>query len=329
MSGALDQPPLSPDVMAALGRLQNGFYGFRSWVVALELGLVSALGERPDTAIDLAARTGTDARAMARLLDGLVSMGLLTKDAETRRYALEPGLETFAAQAPAYTRHMQRIERVWGELGPTVRTGKPAEMVEGEAESAFFANFVRVLLATNRKAAEVAAAALAPSLISLQAPAALDIGAGSGVWSLVLARAVPSLQVTALDRSGVLPITREVFAEHGVADRLHEIAGDHRQVDLGQSLYDVIFLGHILHTEGRVESERLISRCAHALRPDEARASRDQPRPLLFAVNMLLVTADGDAFTLSEMSTWLRAAGLTAIETLPVPGASPVIVAGR
>jgi precorrin-6B methylase 2 len=221
-----------------------------------------------------------------------------------------------------------------------VRTGKPAEMVEGEAESAFFANFVRVLLATNRKAAEVAAAALAPSLISLQAPAALDIGAGSGVWSLVLARAVPSLQVTALDRSGVLPITREVFAEHGVADRLHEIAGDHRQVDLGQSLYDVIFLGHILHTEGRVESERLISRCAHALRPggklvigefiaDEARASRDQPRPLLFAVNMLLVTADGDAFTLSEMSTWLRAAGLTAIETLPVPGASPVIVAGR
>jgi hypothetical protein len=44
---------------------------------------------------------------------------------------------------------------------------------------------------------------------------------------------------------------------------------------------------------------------------------------------MLLVTADGDAFTLSEMRAWLSAAGLTEVETLEVPGTSPVIVAGR
>jgi alpha-beta hydrolase superfamily lysophospholipase len=84
----------------------------------------------------------------------------------------------------------------------------------------------------------------------------------------------------------------------------------------------------------------LLARCARALKPngalvigefiaDEARASRDQPRPLLFAVNMLLVTSEGDAFTLSEMSAWLRAAGLAKIATLPVPGASPVILAER
>ncbi|HWN83449.1 MAG TPA: class I SAM-dependent methyltransferase, partial [Candidatus Udaeobacter sp.] len=156
----------------------------------------------------------------------------------------------------------------------------------------------------------------------------------------VLARAVPALTVVALDRSGVLPITRQVFAEHGVSDRLRELPGDHRQVDLGEQTYDAIFLGHILHSEGRPESERLIARCARALKPggrlvigefiaDEERASRDQPRPLLFAVNMLLVTSEGDAFTLGEMSAWLRSAGLGRIETLPVPGASPVIVAER
>jgi precorrin-6B methylase 2 len=333
---------MSLELMAAFGRLMNGFYGFRCWVVALELGLVAALGERPDSAAALAARTDLDARAVARLLDALVALGLLTKTTNETpvRYGLEPGLETFAAEATAYTRHMKRIESVWAQLNTTVRTGAPAEAVDEEAESTFFANFVRVLFATNRRAAEITAEALRPFLAARPSPHALDIGAGSGVWSLVPALAVPVLQVTALDRAGVLSITQEVFAEHGIGDRLRVIAGDHRKVDLGDEIYDVIFLGHILHSEGRSESERLIARCARALKPggkivigefvaDEERASRDQPRPLLFAVNMLLVTTTGDAFTLGEMSAWMRAAGLGGIETLPVPGASPVILAER
>jgi precorrin-6B methylase 2 len=313
--------------------------------VALELGLVSALGERPDTAAGLASRTGTEPRAVARLLDALVAIGLLTKSTPgdrpaEARYALEAGLEIFAAEAPAYTRHLERIQSLWADLGRTIRTGAPVEAVEGDAKSTFFADFVRVLLATNRRAAEVAAEALRPLLAARPAPRALDIGAGSGVWSLVPALQVPALHVTALDRAGVLPITKQVFAQHGAGDRLSELAGDHRQVPLGEHVYDVIFLGHILHSEGRTESERLIERCARALKPggklvigefvaDEARASRDQPRPLLFAVNMLLVTSDGDAFTLSEMSAWIRAAGLVRIEALPVPGASPILMAER
>jgi precorrin-6B methylase 2 len=335
---------MSLELMASLGRLMNGFYGFRCWVVALELGLVKALGERPDSAAALAARTGTDPRAVARLLDALTAIGFLTKVASDSgaapRYALEPGLEIFAGQSSTYTRHLERMQSLWAKLGETVRTGTPAEAVEEDAKSGFFADFVRILLATNRRAAEIATEALQPFLTARPAPRALDIGAGSGVWSLVPALAVPALRVTALDRSGVLPITKQVFAEHGIGDRLSEIAGDHRQVDLGDQIYDVIFLGHILHSEGRVESERLIERCARALTPggklvigefvaDEARASRDQPRPLLFAVNMLLVTTDGDAFTLSEMTAWMRAAGLGRIVTLPVPGASPVILAER
>ncbi len=236
---------------------------------------------------------------------------------------------------------ISRFSRRCGrQLPSALASGKPARRVESEGSADFFANFVRVLFETNRRAAEIAAAALAPGLARETAPRALDIGAGSGVWSLMLAEMVPALRVTALDHPPVLAITRQVFAEHGAADRLSVIEGDQRQTDLGTDVYDVIFLGHLLHSEGRRESAALIARCARALRPagklvigefiaDEARASRDQPRPLLFAVNMLLVTADGDAFTLSEMREWLCAAGLTEVETLEVPGASPVIAAGR
>src|SRR5262245_50369440 len=202
MTRLLDQPPMSLELMAAFGRSMNGFYGFRCWVVALELGLVAATAERPDSATALATRTETDPRAVARLLDALVAIGLLTKTADETpaRYGLEPGLETFAAESAAYTRHMKRIESVWAQLGTTVRTGAPAETVEEEEQSTFFANFVRVLFATNRRAAEITAEALRPFLAARPSPHALDIGAGSGVWSLIPALAVPGLQVTALDR---------------------------------------------------------------------------------------------------------------------------------
>ena len=67
---------MSLELMAAFGRLMNGFYGFRCWVVALELGLIAAIGERPDSATALAARTNLDSRAVARLLDALVALHL-------------------------------------------------------------------------------------------------------------------------------------------------------------------------------------------------------------------------------------------------------------
>jgi precorrin-6B methylase 2 len=345
MSDATRRDPIPEELMAAIGRLQNGYYGFRCWATALQSGLIGAIGERADTAENLAKRAGTDARATARVLDALVSVGLLRKEAEgsnqaAARYALEPGLEIFAKNASSFGRHLQNLEDVWIQLGAALASGKPARRVESEGSADFFANFVRVLFETNRRAAEIAAAALAPGLTREPAPRALDIGAGSGIWSLMLAEKVPALKVTALDHPPVLAITRQVFAEYGAADRLSVIEGDHRQVDLGTDVYDAIFLGHLLHSEGRRESAALIARCARALRPagklvigefiaDEARASREQPRPLLFAVNMLLVSADGDAFTLSEMREWLSAAGLTEVETLEVPGTSPVIVAGR
>lgn len=335
----------------AIGRLQNGYYGFRSWATALELGVVSALRSGPATASELASRTRTDERALARLLDALVAIGLLTKGAtgdpgSPARYGLEPGLELYAENEPGLARHTAATEESWRELAAAVRDGKPHRRVDEESGE-FFTHFVSMLFATNRRAAEAVAETLADA--GTLAPAAagkegtvrvLDVGAGAGVWGLMLALRSPAVQVWALDRPTVLPITRRFFAAHGAGDRLREIAGDLKEVDLGQSLYDVILLGHILHSEGPAESARLIQRCARALKPrgtlvigefiaDEARASRENPRPILFALHMFLVTAAGDTYTLSEMSRWCADAGLSRVRTVPVAGVSPVILAAR
>jgi hypothetical protein len=51
------------------------------------------------------------------------------------------------------------------------------------------------------------------------------------------------------------------------------------------------------------------------------------PYPLLFAVNMLVHTEDGDTFTFQQMSGWLTEIGFKQIRKVEVPAPSPIIVA--
>jgi hypothetical protein len=49
--------------------------------------------------------------------------------------------------------------------------------------------------------------------------------------------------------------------------------------------------------------------------------------PLIFAVNMLVNTKDGDTFTATEMVDWLEESGFGPVEFVDGPTPSPLIVA--
>jgi len=50
---------------------------------------------------------------------------------------------------------------------------------------------------------------------------------------------------------------------------------------------------------------------------------------LLFAVNMLVATQNGDTFTFGEISGWLREAGFENARLVDMPSPSPLILANR
>ena len=50
---------------------------------------------------------------------------------------------------------------------------------------------------------------------------------------------------------------------------------------------------------------------------------------LIFAVNMLVNTDEGDTFSFSEISGWLREAGFENPRTVDSPGPSPLILANK
>ena len=61
--------------------------------------------------------------------------------------------------------------------------------------------------------------------------------------------------------------------------------------------------------------------------PDDERSST--VFPLLFAVNMLVNTTEGNTFTMEEYDEWLKNAGFHDRTILDVPGPSPLIIATK
>lgn len=293
------------------------------------------------TAVQVAAACGISARGARALLDGLVGLQFLTKSGNA--YALTPESAAYLVTTkPTFVGGMFRhtssqILPNWMKLADAVRTGKPVKAVNQEATGgAFFAEFVEDLFANGIAAARVLADAV--GVAKATGPVkVLDIAAGSGVWSIPMAQKSPHVRVTVVDWPAVVPVCKKVTARERVANRYEYRPGDLMVVDYGTG-YKVATLGHILHSEGPARSQKLLKRVFDALAPGGVIAIAEMvpndnrtgpPHALIFALNMLLHTDEGDTFTFAEMSGWLKAAGFRNVRTLEVPSPSPLILADK
>jgi 2-polyprenyl-3-methyl-5-hydroxy-6-metoxy-1,4-benzoquinol methylase len=336
---AESKPAVTPE------RIMKTAWGYAAPLIleaGVRTGLFDALADGPKTVAEVQSATGASDRGLRIILNALVGLGLLTKNGPTR-YALTPEADAFLISSkPAYLggflRHTSsHLIPKWLQLTDILRTGRPTEAVNQEGVGTeFFEKFVEDLYPLNYAAANALADALA--IEKATGPVAvLDLAAGSGVWSIALAKRSPRVRVTAVDWPGVLPATRRTAERHGVADRFRFVAGDLMAVDFGTG-YQVATLGHILHSEGEARSRALLAKTAAALAPGGTIAIAEwlvdadrtgPPMGLIFAANMLVNTDDGDTYSFEEIAGWLKAAGFVEPRTLEVPGPAPLVLATK
>jgi 2-polyprenyl-3-methyl-5-hydroxy-6-metoxy-1,4-benzoquinol methylase len=325
-------------------RLLQMAWGFAAPLIldtALRYRVFDALEHAPLSAAEVASRTSTSIRGMTMLVNALVGLELLQK--EGNRVRLTPESAAFLVSTqPAYHGEMfrhtaQQVLPNWLHLSEIVRTGRPRVVLNQETDGAdFFMRFVAGLFPMSYRAAQVLGA-------HLGVPAAtgplsvLDIGAGSGVWGIAMARQSPHVTIRAVDWPEVLEVTRQLAARHGVAERLTTVSGDLLKADFGTG-HQVATIGHILHSEGPARSRRLLRKTFEALAPGGTVAigefvpNEERTGPagaLIFAVNMLVHTESGDTFSFGEISEWLLEAGFQNPRQLEAPAPSPLILATR
>ncbi len=309
---------------------------------AVKYGIFDLLDSGALGAADVARRAGISQRGCRILLNALVGIELLKKDS-AGKYALTPeSAEFLVSSKPKFQggifKHVDtQLMPKWLSLDEIVKTGEPARLVNAEDHGAgFFQKFVEDIFPMSWGAAN----ALADELKIAQATgplSVLDLATGSGVWGIALAKRSPKVKVAAVDWPEVLEVTQRVSTKHGVNKQFQFIAGDLLEVDFGKG-HDVATLGHILHSEGERRSRELLKKTAGAMKPGgtiaigEFLANEDRSGPanaLIFAVNMLVNTSEGDTFNFKEISGWLSDAGFAKARTLDSPGPSPLILATK
>lgn len=152
----------------------------------------------------------------------------------------------------------------------------------------------------------------------------LDVGGGTGIYSIALLQKYPRLRATVLDHAEVLKVAAEMAENYGVADRLELREGDMFADPLPTDC-QAILLSNILHDWDVPECRQLVQRCAEAL-PTAGRLlihdvflndELDGPLPIALYSAALFTLTEGRAYSQAEYRGWLEEAGLTPGEMMP------------
>lgn len=334
---ASSNPAVRPD------RIMEMVWGYAPPIIlgtAVQCKIFDQLDAGPKTVEELAQASGNSTRGLRALMNALVGFHFLTRNADGR-YALTPESAAFLVSGkPGYLGKFAELSglkmiHTWLPLPEIVRTGKPNAAINHQDEG-FFQELVEPIFAMSYPATQAAGQAL--GLANVKTPVkVLDVGTGSGVWGIGLAQQSPQVSVTAQDSPGVLDVTRMMAARFGVADRFTYLPGDFHTVDFGTG-YNLVTFGHILHMLGVDQNRKLLKKAAAALAPkgtvviSEFLVNQDRSGPpmgLIFAVNMLAHTENGDTFSFEEISGWLQEAGLVNARKIEPGGPVGLVLADK
>lgn len=95
----------------------------------------------------------------------------------------------------------------------------------------------------------------------------LDVGGGSGVYSIAFCAAYPHLQATILDFPETVDTAKRHAREAGLADRISHLAGNAIKVEWPKG-HDAVLMSYIWSAVGEADLAILAKRAAESLPPD-------------------------------------------------------------
>ncbi|MEJ2689171.1 MAG: methyltransferase [Deltaproteobacteria bacterium] len=306
----------------------HGFQASRVLLCGAELDLFTLLAEKPLSSAAVAAERNADPRGISILLDVLSALGYLIKI--DGQYQTEPSAVPFlSADAPEsllpVILHQGRLWQSWSRITDivlgktTVSMNKTGALAEGSVKS--FIGAMHVI--ASKKAPEVVAA-IKPG----KARRLLDVGGGSGTYTLAFLAAVPEMRATLFDLPPVIEMARDRVHAAGVEDRASLVPGDFYKDPLPPG-HDLALLSAIIHQNSQEENKALYQRIHDALEPGgrivvrDYVMSPDRTAPVegaMFAVNMLAQTQGGSTYTYEEIADGLASAGFNRIRLIQTKG---------
>jgi precorrin-6B methylase 2 len=311
-------PLVSDDSVQAILQIASAYQKSKILLAACELDIFTILGSESKSSAEVSVIIGTEKRATDRIMNALTALNLLEK--KDSKFSNTLGTLRFLVKGqPEFIGNMIHISHLWDRwatLTDCIRLGHAAvyqsineksdEWVESFVSSIHWRGFM-----------------VAPDVVKLidlsNVNSLLDIGCGSGLYSMEFLNVKPSLDVTVFDYPKVITQTKKYFEKKGCLDKIKIIQGDILTDDF-QKGYDIVFLSQVLQLYSFWESLQILNRVydtlnfggtviIHETLIDE---ERDAPESsAMLSMNMLVNTLSGDAYTETELDILLKEAWFT------------------
>lgn len=295
------------------------FQGTRLVIESAWLDVYGHLAAGPLDAAELAERLQLHDSVAPRFFDALAGLGLLEKEGQLYRNS-ESASRYLAPSSPDYLGHLLIAARdawdLWIDLPIGLRTGKR------QRERLLFVDRPEatrhLLLAVHRSARSRAADILDRGYLDLEGRRRmLDLGSGTGTYSVAFCRNHPELEATLVDRSIAAALARDVIASAGLEDRVSVIEQDLDEGELPTGA-DFAWISNVFHSRAADANRRLLQRAYSCLEPGGQltvqdlimEESRTTPATgAVFSIHMLLANGVGRCYTIDEIRDWITEAG--------------------
>jgi len=299
------------------------FQKSRILLSGFELDIFTNIDESGTTGSLIANKLYLNEHACERLLNALVTLGFLTKQNHLF-FNTSESFTFLSKKSPDYLgglMHSNHLWNTWSNLTQVVKTGNSAHPDEINIRGDEW--LIPFINAMHDRAKKQAPQQLANIDLS-KTKSILDIGGGSGAYSMEFISRKPEIDATVFDLPNVVPITNEFIDREGYKDKIKTVAGDYIFDDLPEG-FDLVFLSAIIHSNSLAINQLLINKCFHSLNKNgriviqDWIMNNDRTQPVtgaIFVINMLVGTEAGDCFTDEEVTTMLSTAGFVNISRI-------------
>jgi ubiquinone/menaquinone biosynthesis C-methylase UbiE len=326
-----------------LMRILGDFANSQILDAAIEYDFFTLIHKGLRTSEEIAGEAGTNPRATRIVLDSLLALAMVEK--RVGKYSLTPISERFLVRGkPSYIGDFRYVAlALWdgmAHLKESLKTGKPLSRMDTGAELPVWEKLVLGIIPI----AEPAANALCDILrigVEKKRRRVLDIAGGSSIFGMTILSRDRSAEVTQLDWPNVNAVAKKLNRERGFEGMVRFIDGEFRSATIEENYYDLVLASNFCRFESPAGNQKLFQKAYRALKPggqvvvNDFLPNEERTGPtfaLRFSVYTLTHTPEGECWTLSQYSEWLKAAGFTSIEAhseIPktLPGTTLIIAA--
>ena len=312
-----------------LQRIAQAYWESAALMAAVELEVFTAVAHGHDTIAAVAGTVGISERNAERLLTALTAMTLLERTED--RFVNAPDVQRFLVKdgeryAGPWILFTKPRWQAFGRLSEHLRRREERRLGQ---YTEFTVDDARRYHAATYSIGTGAARLFSRSVDLAGRKLMLDLGGGSGAYSIVATSTFPGLKAIVLDLPPVAVVAREYIAANGAADRVSALAGDFTTSDFPQGV-DVVVMASNLPQYEPALIRLVVGKAFAALVPGGEMhligetLHDDRRGPLsaaLWGLNEAVQGSTGVAHTEGEVKGYLQGAGFTDVAVHPfVPG---------